>query len=90
VESVEQHLARSLLHWLKGAADAGILCVKRTPALAFTGWIVRAIGSIERQKNAPAKNMVWIAGGTFITGSNEHYPKEAPAHLVEVDGFWID
>jgi formylglycine-generating enzyme required for sulfatase activity len=34
--------------------------------------------------------MVWIPGGTFQMGSNEHYPEEAPAHPVRVDGFWID
>jgi sulfatase modifying factor 1 len=34
--------------------------------------------------------MVWIAGGTFRMGSDRHYPEEAPAHPVRVDGFWID
>jgi formylglycine-generating enzyme len=34
--------------------------------------------------------MVWIAGGTFRMGSDRHYPEEAPAHHVRVDGFWID
>jgi formylglycine-generating enzyme required for sulfatase activity len=34
--------------------------------------------------------MVWIAGGTFQMGSDEHYPEEAPAHRVTVDGFWMD
>src|SRR5258707_3080322 len=35
-------------------------------------------------------DMVWIPGGTFRMGSNDHYPEEAPAHRVTVDGFWID
>src|SRR5215471_2042571 len=35
-------------------------------------------------------NMVWISGGTFRMGSDHHYPEEAPAHVVRVDGFWID
>ena len=35
-------------------------------------------------------NMVWIPGGTFVMGSDRHYPEEAPAHRVHVDGFWID
>jgi len=35
-------------------------------------------------------NMSWIPGGTFLMGSNDHYPKEAPAHYVNVNGFWID
>jgi formylglycine-generating enzyme required for sulfatase activity len=33
---------------------------------------------------------VWIPGGTFRMGSDNHYPEEAPAHRVTVDGFWID
>jgi formylglycine-generating enzyme required for sulfatase activity len=35
-------------------------------------------------------DMVWIPDGTFHMGSDNHYPEEAPAHLVRVDGFWID
>ena len=34
--------------------------------------------------------MVWIPGGTFLMGSDHHYPEEAPAHEVTVDGFWMD
>jgi formylglycine-generating enzyme len=34
--------------------------------------------------------MVWLAGGVFRMGSDHHYPEEAPAHQVTVDGFWID
>src|SRR6185437_1134135 len=35
-------------------------------------------------------NMVFVPGGTFRMGSDRHYPEEAPAHRVAVDGFWID
>ena len=35
-------------------------------------------------------DMAWIAGGTFMMGSDAHYPEEAPAHRVRVDGFWMD
>ena len=38
----------------------------------------------------PAPGMVWIPGGSFQMGSDHHYPEEAPAHRVEVAGFWID
>jgi formylglycine-generating enzyme len=38
----------------------------------------------------PGPDMVWIDGGTFLMGSDDHYPEEAPAHQVTVDGFWID
>ncbi|MES1164497.1 MAG: formylglycine-generating enzyme family protein [Verrucomicrobiota bacterium] len=34
--------------------------------------------------------MVWIPGGTYTMGSDVHYPEEAPAHPVSVDGFWMD
>ncbi|WP_416064542.1 formylglycine-generating enzyme family protein [Rhizobium sp. ZK1] len=40
--------------------------------------------------NAAPEGMVWIPGRTFTMGSNDHYPEEAPAHPVKVDGFWID
>lgn len=38
----------------------------------------------------PATGMVWIPGGRFRMGSDDHYPEEAPAHETEIDGFWID
>jgi formylglycine-generating enzyme required for sulfatase activity len=34
--------------------------------------------------------MVWIRGGAFLMGSDHHYPEEAPAHNVSVEGFWMD
>jgi formylglycine-generating enzyme required for sulfatase activity len=34
--------------------------------------------------------MVWIPGGTFRMGSDDHYPEEAPARPVTVGGFWMD
>lgn len=37
-----------------------------------------------------AAGMRWVPGGTFVMGSDHHYPEEAPAHPVKVDGFWID
>lgn len=38
----------------------------------------------------PHPGMVWIPGGTFLMGADGHYPEEAPAHRVRVDGFWMD
>jgi formylglycine-generating enzyme len=38
----------------------------------------------------PDEKMVWIPGGTFMMGSNSHYPEEAPVHTATVDGFWMD
>jgi len=36
------------------------------------------------------QGMIYIEGGTYWMGSDKHYPEEAPAHPVAVDGFWID
>jgi sulfatase modifying factor 1 len=38
----------------------------------------------------PFPDMVWIPARTFRMGSDRHYPEERPAHVVSVDGFWID
>ncbi|WP_228007453.1 formylglycine-generating enzyme family protein, partial [Cyanobium sp. LEGE 06143] len=38
----------------------------------------------------PGRDMVWIPAGAFTMGSDAHYPEEAPAHRVQVEGFWID
>jgi sulfatase modifying factor 1 len=38
----------------------------------------------------PAQDMVWIPGGTYTMGFDHHYPEEAPAHRVRVEGFLID
>lgn len=43
-----------------------------------------------RPGRAKDRDMVWVPGGTFMMGSDKHYPEEAPAHPVKVDGFWID
>ena len=44
----------------------------------------------ERRDRLPEPSMVWIPGGTFLMGSDHHYPEEAPAHRVNIKGFWID
>jgi formylglycine-generating enzyme len=45
---------------------------------------------IATAKEPLISDMVRIPGGTFLMGSNDHYPEERPAHRVSVDGFWID
>ena len=51
-----------------------------------------ATEALPRVRTLPAKSqdMVWITGAEFLMGSDRHYPEEAPAHRVRVDGFWID
>src|SRR5712691_12507372 len=44
---------------------------------------------IDRRETA-FDGMLRIAGGTFLMGSDLHYPEEAPAHRVAVNDFWID
>jgi formylglycine-generating enzyme len=43
-----------------------------------------------RRKTPPG--MAWIPGGAFLMGTNdkESFPDERPAHLVQVQNFWID
>jgi formylglycine-generating enzyme required for sulfatase activity len=43
-----------------------------------------------RAVSSTPKDMIWIEGGTFAMGSNDHYPEERPVHPVAVNGFWID
>ncbi|KAA3503956.1 formylglycine-generating enzyme family protein [Rhizobium rhizogenes] len=46
--------------------------------------------AFERATDARREDgLVWIPGRTFTMGSDDHYPEEAPAHPVKVDGFWI-
>jgi sulfatase modifying factor 1 len=53
----------------------------------------RAVGDRGAEASATEplfKSMRQIPGGTFLMGSDRHYPEEAPAHRVAVDGFWMD
>ena len=36
-----------------------------------------------------ADDLCWVPAQTFTMGSDAHYPEEAPAHPVTVDGFWV-
>ena len=40
--------------------------------------------------SGPLAEIAFVPGGTFLMGSDRHYPEEAPAHRVAVDDFWID
>jgi formylglycine-generating enzyme required for sulfatase activity len=53
-------------------------------------------GATPPARHAPGLNghtrdeMVWIPGGTFLMGSEDFYPEEAPAHLVSIASFFMD
>jgi formylglycine-generating enzyme required for sulfatase activity len=66
---------------LTGFAFAGWQYVHRSPAALTVG-----DGRI-----GPA-DMVWIAGGDFMMGSEYRHaqPNEGPAHKVRLGGYWID
>jgi formylglycine-generating enzyme len=49
-----------------------------------------ALLDLTTQNQADLAEMVFVSGGTFRMGSDQHYPEEAPSHRVSVDGFWID
>ena len=50
----------------------------------------RSVESLETAPESPNANMIWIPGGTFLMGSDNHYPEESPLHSATVQGFWID
>jgi formylglycine-generating enzyme required for sulfatase activity len=52
--------------------------------------IVHTATSDTTAHRPPGDNMAWIPGGTFLMGSNDHYPEEAPAHRGSVNAFWMD
>ncbi|WP_230281115.1 formylglycine-generating enzyme family protein [Croceicoccus sp. Ery15] len=42
------------------------------------------------QPQALTDGMIYLEGGSFWMGSDDHYQEEKPAHKVKVDPFWID
>jgi formylglycine-generating enzyme required for sulfatase activity len=34
--------------------------------------------------------MAWVAGGSFLMGSDRFYPEEQPVHSASAEGFWMD
>src|SRR6516164_5438443 len=58
--------------------DAKGATVSETPAPGY------------RAPSGPARNMVWVPGGSFLMGSEDFYPEERPVRRVEADGFWMD
>ena len=62
---------------------------------AAQGWTVVSVKNdwddgLRRRLPVTSDGMAWIPPGEFLMGSNDHYPEEAPARRVAVDGFSID
>src|SRR4051812_39088773 len=78
-------------------AGAGLFAqdARRSPADEGGGETMSISGGLTRENGPPPERpappgMVWIAGGTFLMGSDRHYPEERPAHKVAVGDFWMD
>ena len=52
--------------------------------------VAKRQGETSSQETDARDEMVFVPGGTFRMGSDNHYPEEAPTHRVTVDDFWID
>src|SRR5580704_17197373 len=55
-----------------------------------SGEVVVALSEAVSPDVPTRPDMVWIPGGTYRMGSDQHYPEEAPVHRVTVDAFWMD
>ncbi len=49
-----------------------------------------SVSSAEHALQSGKEDMIWIPGGTFLMGSDRHYPEESPSHQATVGGFRID
>lgn len=71
---------------------AVMLFVSSTRVVANSDGTNHSELSSDQSRRNPPPEMVWIASGTFMMGTNDErsFPNERPAHLVEVEGFWMD
>lgn len=63
---------------------------KNTVMLAVVASIAVADGLVIVEERSAPDDMVWIGPGSFVMGSDNGFPDEAPAHEVSLSGFWID
>ena len=63
-----------------------------TPKIKSSRGVTASISLQTSRESDSVSQMVWIAGGEFLMGTDdsESWPDEHPAHLVRVDGFWMD
>ena len=59
-------------------------------AVVLDAALCDAYGGLPEQSAAPVPGMIWIEGGVYSMGSEEHYEDEAPVRQQSIDGFWVD
>ena len=64
--------------------------MSRHTNMISVSWERAGVGASQDRIQPAIEDLVWIPGGTFLMGSDKHYPEEAPAHEVTVHGFWMD
>ena len=64
--------------------------MSRHTNMISVSWERAGVGASQDRIQPAMEDLVWIPGGTFLMGSDKHYPEEAPAHEVTVHGFWMD
>jgi formylglycine-generating enzyme len=76
----------------RGNAGGTRLMARQSLKLETSGGQTETTASAELREadKPPFPDMVWIPDGSFMMGSDHHYPEEAPAHAVGVGGFWMD
>src|SRR5262245_60942947 len=69
-----------------------VMAISRTNGVGVTSRVgdEELLGRQGTPGPPPHPDMVWIPGGTFRMGSDDHYPEETPVHRVTVEGFWMD
>ena len=78
----------SLLEMVEQGESTVAKSVEPSPVPQLT--VEPGINTDKPSHDAPA-DMVWIPGGTFWMGGNDASAQDStPAHLVYLDGFWMD
>tara|TARA_R110000868_G_scaffold375440_3_gene639983 strand:+ start:19191 stop:20165 length:975 start_codon:yes stop_codon:yes gene_type:complete len=84
---------RTQTRWIFAAA--GLVSLVALGALwlvlrAAPGSPMAQAGPVQQCPAGETDERVWVAAGQYVIGGRQRYPEEAPAHLAETDGFWID
>jgi len=81
-------LAISALATAAIAAPVSIASAQASPPDTCAGY--SGVPEDHASAGKARSDMVWIEGGSFTMGSDEHHPEERAPHEVKLEGFWID